>query len=115
MGISVDDRKKYEKLAKAFIVDKNLKRLKKRKSEKASELNLDDVNKYFNGDVKKRKNHKGEPMKQSKQQILNGLILFLLILLLDIWNVFSQIINGIGAYEFVTIVIVVSLIVCIKF
>ena len=54
-------------------------------------------------------------MKQSKQQILNGLILFLLILFLDIWNVFSQIINGIGAYEFVTIVIVVSLILCIYF
>ena len=59
------------------------------------------------------KNHKGEPMKQSKQQILNGLILFLLILFLDIWNVFSQIINGIGAYEFVMLVIVVGLILCI--
>lgn len=115
MGISADDRKKYEKLAKAFIVDKNLKRLKKRKSEKASELNLDDVNKYFNVDVKKRKNHKGEPMKQSKQQILIGLILFLIILFLDIWNVFSQIINSIGAYEFVTIGIVVGLIFCIYF
>ncbi len=29
-------------------------------------------------------------MKQSKQQILNGLILFLLILFLDIWNVFHR-------------------------
>lgn len=62
-----------------------------------------------------RKNHKGEPMKQSKQQILNGHILFLIILFLDIWNVFSQIINSIGAYEFVTIGIVVGLIFCIYF
>ena len=51
----------------------------------------------------------------NKSNLLYGMIWFVILLLADIYNIFTRIICSIGAYEFFTIVIVTAAIVIIYF